>query len=115
MPSFHSFTKKFVATKVNPWVKDGFTFNSVVAQFSESLSSLQVPYVDLLYLHAPDHETPLEETLSACEKLHKEGKFKELGLSNYSAELVRKVFSICNERGWIKPTVYQGMYNAITR
>ena len=31
---------------------------------------LQVPAVDIFYLHAPDHNTPIEETLSACQQLY---------------------------------------------
>ena len=45
-----------------------------------------------MYLHAPDHKTPLTETLAAMDELHKEGKFTQLGLSNYSAWLVNEVF-----------------------
>ena len=44
-----------------------------------------------MYLHAPDHKTPLTETLAAMDELHKEGKFTQLGLSNYSAWLVNEV------------------------
>ena len=44
-----------------------------------------------MYLHAPDHKTPLTETLAAMDELHKEGKFAKLGLSNYSAWLVNEV------------------------
>ena len=65
-----------------------------------SLERLQVNCVDIFYLHAPDHNTPIEETLSACQKLYEsklilcliyivfnclDGKFKELGLSNYAS------------------------------
>ena len=48
--------------------------------------------MDIMYLHAPDHKTPLTETLAAMDELHKEGKFAQLGLSNYSAWLVNEVF-----------------------
>ena len=41
--------------------------------------------VKILYLHAPDHETPLLETLTAINDLYKEGKFEEFGLSNFSS------------------------------
>ena len=47
--------------------------------------------MDIMYLHAPDHKTPLTETLAAMDELHKEGKFAKLGLSNYSAWLVNEV------------------------
>ena len=57
----------------------------------EPSKSLQVASVDIMYLHAPDHKTPLTETLAAMDELHKEGKFAKLGLSNYSAWLVNEV------------------------
>ncbi len=44
-----------------------------------------------------------------------EGKFKELGLSNFAAWEVAEVYHICKKNGWVLPTVYQGMYNPITR
>ncbi|KAH8147563.1 uncharacterized protein LAJ45_08390 [Morchella importuna] len=43
------------------------------------------------------------------------GKFKRLGLSNYTAFEVAEICTLCKERGWVKPSVYQGMYNVITR
>ena len=35
-----------------------------------SLHSLQVPSVDIFFLHWPDHKTPIEETLSAAQELY---------------------------------------------
>ena len=57
----------------------------------EPSKSWQGASVDIMYLHAPDHKTPLTETLAAMDELHKEGKFAQLGLSNYSAWLVNEV------------------------
>jgi aflatoxin B1 aldehyde reductase len=58
---------------------------------------------------------PFAETLEAVDKLHKQGKFVRLGLSNFTAFEVAEVVLTCKQNGWILPTVYQGMYNAITR
>lgn len=69
----------------------------------------------LLYLHRPDRATPFHETLEALDKLHKAGKFVRLGLSNFAAFEVAEVVMTCQSKGWVRPTVYQGMYNAITR
>ena len=60
-----------IATKVNPWVSGGLTRTSVLEQMATSLDRLQTDSVDLLYLHAPDHNTPLEETLGAVQELYK--------------------------------------------
>ncbi|KAM4016847.1 aflatoxin B1 aldehyde reductase member 2-like [Anomaloglossus baeobatrachus] len=104
-----------MATKANPWDGKGLKADSVRRQLETSLERLKVPSVQLFYLHAPDHQTPVEETLAACQELHQEGKFKELGLSNYASWEVMEVYCICKQRNWVLPTVYQGMYNATTR
>nr|XP_056721454.1 aflatoxin B1 aldehyde reductase member 2 [Euleptes europaea] len=104
-----------VATKANPWDGKTLKAESVCSQLETSLKRLQMKSVDLFYLHAPDHGTPVEETLQACDKLHKEGKFKEFGLSNYAAWEVAEICTLCKSHDWVLPTVYQGMYNATTR
>ncbi|XP_058017105.1 aflatoxin B1 aldehyde reductase member 2 isoform X1 [Ahaetulla prasina] len=104
-----------IATKANPWDGKTLKAQSVRSQLEESLQRLRLPSVDLFYLHAPDHETPVEETLRACNDLHKEGKFKALGLSNYASWEVAEICTLCKAHQWLLPTVYQGMYNATTR
>ena len=69
----------------------------------------------ILYLHCPDRGTPFAETLSALNTAHQAGKFVQLGLSNFTAAEVAEVVLTCKYNGWVRPTVYQGMYNAITR
>ena len=44
-----------------------------------------------------------------------EGKIGALGLSNYHAEEVSRAFTLCEEHGLTKPTVYQGLYNPLNR
>ena len=51
----------------------------------------------------------------AMADLHAQGKFKELGLSNFPAWMVADVWHICDEHGWVKPTVFEGIYNPLTR
>jgi len=104
-----------MATKINPWGKNNLTNHGVKTQTQACLDRMQVEQVGILYLHAPDHKTKLTETLKACNDLHKQGKFKELGLSNYSAWQVAEVYNICKANKYILPTVYQGMYSALTR
>ncbi|KAF7239330.1 Aflatoxin B1 aldehyde reductase member 2 [Varanus komodoensis] len=99
-----------VATKANPWGGNTLKAAGVRSQLETSLQRLQMKSVDLFYLHAPDHGTPVEETLRACDELHKEGKFGELGLSNYAAWEVAEICSICRANSWLLPTVYQYRY-----
>ena len=49
----------------------GLKCDSVKKQLNESLKRLKKDSVDLFYLHAPDHTTPIEETLEAVNHLHK--------------------------------------------
>jgi len=85
------------------------------------------------YLHAPDRTTPYEVTLKAVNDLYREGKFKKFGISNYMAYVyifvdmtptdatyylsweVAEIVGICKANGYIQPTAYQGIYNAIHR
>ncbi|KAI8680508.1 Aldo-ket-red domain-containing protein [Fusarium keratoplasticum] len=71
--------------------------------------------IDIFYLHAPDRSIPFTKTLEAVNDLYSEGKFRQLGLSNYAAWEVSELWNIANKREYVKPTVYQAMYNAITR
>jgi aflatoxin B1 aldehyde reductase len=67
------------------------------------------------YLHAPDRSTPYKVTLKAIDELHKEGKFRRWGLSNYLAWEVAEIVHICKTKGYVLPSVYQGIYNAVHR
>jgi aflatoxin B1 aldehyde reductase len=107
--------KVYLATKASPLSGGGLGPESIVKQVNTSLRRLKTDYIDLLYLHAPDPKTRIEVTLKACEKLFKEGKFRELGLSNYASWQVADIWHLCKRNGWIIPSVYQGRYNAVTR
>jgi len=71
--------------------------------------------VNLFYLHAPDHNTPISSTLSTILSLKEQDLFNEWGLSNYPAWQVVHIYHLCKENHIPPPTVYQGMYNCITR
>lgn len=81
----------------------------------KSLKALKTEKVDLWYLHGPDRSTPYEETMREVNNLHKEGYFNRFGISNYMSWEVAQICEICRRNGWIQPTVYQGVYNAIHR
>jgi len=104
-----------VATKVNPRVSGRLDAQSVRLQILESLDRLKCDSVDTLYLHFPDPNTSVDETLLACAELHAEKKFSRLGLSNFAAWEVVDIWHRCDRNGWPKPQVYQGLYNAISR
>jgi aflatoxin B1 aldehyde reductase len=104
-----------IATKVNPWNDRGLQPGEVKRQFAESLQRLGRDSVDLLYLHQPDLDTPVEVTLEACFEIYEDGGFDRFGLSNYAAWQVAEAVETCRRNDWMEPVVYQGMYNALTR
>lgn len=105
-----------VATKVKyPSSPGDNTADKVAASVETSLRELGTDCIDLLYLHAADRATPFAETLEALDSLHKAGKFVKLGISNFTAFEVAEICLTCKYNNWVRPSVYQGMYNVITR
>jgi aryl-alcohol dehydrogenase-like predicted oxidoreductase len=56
----------------------------------QSLRRLQTDYIDLYYLHRPDPETPIEETVGAMGELVRDGRVRHLGLSEVLPETLRR-------------------------
>lgn len=104
-----------IATKVHPKVRGNLDEFAINTQFEESLKRLSVESVDTLYIHFPDPASPLEQSLKACAKLHSDGKFQKLGLSNFPAWMVADAHAICKKNGWVLPSVYEGLYNPLSR
>ena len=104
-----------IATKANPFFEETLTPEGTTNQCEASLAALQSPSVDLFYLHAPDSNVNIEDTLQTVQSLYEAGKFKRFGISNFTAWETVWIFNYMTTKGWIVPTVYQGMMNAITR
>ncbi|CAO1633929.1 unnamed protein product [Sympodiomycopsis kandeliae] len=98
-----------------PGEKHDHTKAGVEKAINKSLQALNTSCIDLYYLHAPDREVSFSETLEAINEQHKQGKFKQFGISNYKADEVEEIMKIVNENNFVKPTVYQGLYNSIAR
>lgn len=64
-----------------------------------SLRRLRTDRIDLLQLHTPDSETPIEETLDALDELVREGKVCYLGHSNFSGWQLAEAAHVARERG----------------
>lgn len=78
-----------VGNAVGPGPADrGLSAAHIRAQVEASLRRLRTDRIDLYLIHAPDPETPLEETLTAFEDLVRAGKIRHFGLSNVDAETV---------------------------
>ena len=104
-----------IATKVNPRISGKLDADAAYKQVNESLERMRLASVDTVFLHFPDPATPVESVLSAMADLHDRGKYRELGLSNFPAWMLADVWHICDRHGWVKPTVFEGVYNPLTR
>ena len=104
-----------IATKVNPRISGRLDADAAYKQVNESLERLRLDSVDTVFLHFPDPATPVICVLEAMAELHEQGKFRELGLSNFPAWMVADAWHICDSHGWVKPSVYEGIYNPLTR
>jgi aryl-alcohol dehydrogenase-like predicted oxidoreductase len=74
-----------------------------------SLKRLEIETIDLYYLHRVDGDTPIEDTVGAMAKLIEEGKIRHIGLSEASAETLRKASKVH------KITALQSEYSLWTR
>ncbi|GAA2179039.1 aldo/keto reductase [Brooklawnia cerclae] len=88
---------------------------SIRACLDGSLRRLGVDYVDIYYLHQPDRRTPLTRTMETIAQLHREGKFKALGVSNFAAWQVADIEYLAREFGAPRPIIGQNVYNLVAR
>jgi 2,5-diketo-D-gluconate reductase B len=88
----------FLTTKVP---HDEASAAEVERDAEQSLERLGVDYLDLLLLHWPNAEVPLEETLNALNKLREDGRTRNFGVSNFPAGLLERAIGIapvfCNQ------------------
>ena len=80
-----------------------------------SLERLRTDHVDLYYLHRPDPEIPIADTLGALDELVQAGKVHAIGCSNFSAEQLAEADRVARERGTARFTVLQNHYNLLRR
>lgn len=104
-----------VATKWYPHEAGAHKAEVLEEQLNKSLKELGTDCVDIFYLHAADRSLPFDIPLRKLNEMHKQGKFVQLGISNFTAYELAEVFWLCKSNGWVKPTIFQCMYNAITR
>ena len=80
-----------------------------------ALKRMKVDYLDLLYCHRPDPETPILETVYAMNDLIAQGKIMYLGTSEWSAKEIEEAFKLCNDYNLRCPTMEQPQYNILHR
>lgn len=96
-------------------VESGLSQAAVLLAVEESLRRLKTEYLDIYYLHQPDYDVPLEETLEVIEELVKQGKVRYPASSNYSSWQVCRMLWLAEHHGYRPALVSQQMYNLLAR
>jgi aryl-alcohol dehydrogenase-like predicted oxidoreductase len=109
-----------LATKVRAKMEkapeeSGLSRAAMLKAIDSSLRRLKTDYVDLYYLHQPDWDVPIEETLGAMDELVRAGKVRWPAVSNYAAWQVCEIHGICRKNGYKPPYISQPMYNLLAR
>jgi 1-deoxyxylulose-5-phosphate synthase len=112
--------KVVLATKVRGKMGDapdesGLSRPAIRKAIDASLQRLQTDYVDLYYLHQPDYDVSIEETLAAMDELVKAGKVRYPAVSNYAAWQVAEIHCFSQKNGYQPPFISQPMYNLLAR
>jgi voltage-dependent potassium channel beta subunit len=80
-----------------------------------SLERLGLDFVDIVYCHRPDPETPIEETVWAMSDMISDGKAHYWGTSEWSAEEIREAYEVAQRHHLHAPVVEQPQYNLLER
>ena len=109
----------FVATKVgldgSPKKREGLSAKAIARAIDESLTRLGTDHVDVYYLHAPDPDVPILETVLAMKAVLEAGKALAWGVSNYASWQVLEIDALADAHGMPRPAVSQVMYNLLIR
>lgn len=62
----------------------------ITQQVDQSLKRLGVDYIDIYYLHFPDHDTPKAEAVGALQRLREAGKIRAIGISNFNLDQIKE-------------------------
>lgn len=95
--------------------KKGLSRKYMMQAVEDSLRRLQTDYIDLYQSHRDDPETPIEETLSAYADLIKQGKVREIGASNFSADRLAESLKVSTEKGLPRYQSLQPQYSLVER
>lgn len=93
----------------------GLSRKHLIEGIKNSLSRLDLDYVDLLYCHRPDPNTPIEETVRAMDWIIKQGYAFYWGTSEWKGEDIEKAYEIAHQMQAIPPTMEQPEYNMFHR
>lgn len=93
----------------------GLSRKHIVEGLNQSLERLNMDYVDIVFAHRPDPETPMEEIVRAFNFLIEQGKAFYWGTSEWSSQQITEAHLVAEKRGLIGPLCEQPQYNMFHR
>ena len=108
-------TKFFWGMHDGPNEKNTLNRKYLTRAIDGSLERLGLDYVDLVFCHRPDPETPIEETVHAMHDIIAAGKAVYWGTSEWSAAEIMAAWHIAERHHLHKPVMEQPQYNLLHR
>ncbi len=94
---------------------EGLSRERLVGAAEESLKRLGTDWIDIYYLHVPDKDTPIEETLDGVADLLEAKKIRAWGVSNYASWQILEMVHLADARKMPRPRIAQQLYNVLLR
>jgi voltage-dependent potassium channel beta subunit len=108
-------TKIFWGLNEGPNEKNTLNRKYLMQAIEGSLERLQMDFVDLVFCHRADPETPIEETVRAMHDIVSQGKALYWGTSEWSADQILQAWAIADKHHLHKPQMEQPQYNMLHR
>ena len=108
-------TKLFWGIHDAPNMRDTLNRKYLMQAIDGSLERLGLDFVDLLYCHRADPETPISETVFAMSEIVSSGKALYWGTSEWTADEIRAAWEIAERHHLHKPTMEQPAYHLFSR
>ncbi|HES58412.1 MAG TPA: aldo/keto reductase [Firmicutes bacterium] len=93
----------------------GLSRKHILEGMDAALERLQMNYVDLVFCHRPDYDTPVEETVRAMSYLVNTGKAFYWGTSEWPAERIWEAHAVARREHLVPPQMEQPQYNMFHR
>lgn len=108
-------TKIYFGKKNNTPNSKGLSRKHLIEGVRNSLDRLAFDYVDVVFCHRPDPETPMEEICRAYDWLIRKGWVFYWGTSEWNQDEIAEAHYVCDKYNLIKPVVEQPQYNLFNR
>jgi voltage-dependent potassium channel beta subunit len=108
-------TKFFWGLTEGPNMENTLNRKYLLHAIDGSLERFGLDFVDLIFCHRPDPETPIEETVWAMQDIVASGKARYWGTSEWSADEIRAAWEIADRHHLRQPVMEQPQYNLFER